>query len=394
MSNQEIDLNKIAESLDFKKIEEVLKTITKEAKNDIGNKLNLFIVGKSGVGKSTLINTVFGEDVAKTGSGKPVTQEIESYTKDNLTIYDTKGLELKGNEIEEIKEFLDNQKRKNAEDQIHIVWFCISESGRRIEDAEIELYNICKELDIPTMIIITKATQDKDVNGEKFSDKIKETFKIDDNFIQRIVAIETEDDDGNTIKPKNIDNLINKTYIILPEAQKKAFARKQKYDKDVRKKQLKEDTDLLVGRYSKAAAAVAATPMPFSDFALLLPTQIAMILHISKTYNLELNMENAEKIAIGLCSVCAAGYGLKLAVGGLLKFIPAIGTVAGAAFNSTVAFCGTKVMGTVYGAYLDDNFDNILDKCFNFEDVIDAIKLKYNESDIENIKKQISATEK
>ncbi|MCW0185703.1 DUF697 domain-containing protein [Campylobacter lari] len=212
--------------------------------------------------------------------------------------------------------------------------------------------------------------------------------------MQRIVAIETEDDDGNIIKPKNINDLINKTYIILPEAQKKAFARKQKYDKDVRKKQLKEDTELLVGRYSKAAAAVATTPMPFSDFALLLPTQIAMIVHISKTYNLELNMENAKKIAIGLGSVCAAGYGLKLAAGGLLKFIPAIGTVAGAVFNSTVAFCGTKVMGTVYGAYLDDNFDNILDKCFNFEDVVDTIKLKYNESDIENIKKQISATEK
>ncbi|MBF7045888.1 50S ribosome-binding GTPase [Campylobacter volucris] len=393
MSNQEIDLGKIVESLDFKTIEKTMKTITEEVKSDIGNKLNLFIIGKSGVGKSTLINTVFEKDVAKTGSGKPVTQEIESYTKDNLTIYDTKGLELKGNEIEEIKKFLDNQKQKNVEDQIHIVWFCISESGRRIEDVEIELYNVCKELDIPTMIVITKATQDK-VNGEKFSDKIKDTFKIDDNFMQRIVAIETEDDDGNTIKPKNINNLINKTYSILPEAQKKAFARKQKYDKDIRKKQLKEDTELLVGRYSKAAAVVAATPMPFSDFALLLPTQIAMIIHISKTYDLELNMEDAKKIAIGLCSVCAAGYGLKLAVGGLLKIIPAIGTVAGAAFNSTVAFTGTKIMGTVYGAYLDDNFDNILDKCFNFEDVADTIKLKYNESDIENIKNQISTTDK
>ncbi|MCW0185704.1 50S ribosome-binding GTPase [Campylobacter lari] len=114
MSNQEIDLNKIAESLDFKKIEEVFKTITEEVKSDIGNKLNLFIIGKTGVGKSTLINTVFGKDVAKTGSGKPVTQEIKSYTKDNLTIYDTKGLELKGNEIEEIKKFLDNQKQKKC----------------------------------------------------------------------------------------------------------------------------------------------------------------------------------------------------------------------------------------------------------------------------------------
>ncbi|WP_291951582.1 GTPase [Campylobacter sp.] len=389
--DKEIDLGKMFENLNFGKIQE----LEKEMEKDISNKLNLFIIGKSGVGKSSLINTIFGESVAKTGSGKPITQEIKAHHKNDLTIYDTKGLELEGNEIEKIKEFLNEQKHKNVEDQIHIVWFCISEPGRRVEDKEKELYDFCKKLEIPTMIIITKATQDKDDKGEKFSDKIKDIFNIiDDNYMQRVVAIKTEDDDGNIKEPKNINDLINKTYIILPEAQKKAFARKQKYDKDRRKKQLKEDTDLLVGRYSKIAAGLAATPIPFSDFAVLLPTQIAMIVHISKIYDLELNMENAKKIAIALCSVCAAGYGLKLAIGSTLKFIPGIGTAAGAAFNSTVAFCGTKVMGTVYGAYLDDNFDNILGKCFNFEDVVDTIKLKYNESDIENIKNQISTTEK
>ena len=37
------------------------------------NKLNIIVVGKSGVGKSTLINSVFREDLADTGIGRPVT---------------------------------------------------------------------------------------------------------------------------------------------------------------------------------------------------------------------------------------------------------------------------------------------------------------------------------
>ena len=38
-------------------------------------KTNILIAGKSGVGKSSLLNYIFGEEVAETGAGKPVTAE-------------------------------------------------------------------------------------------------------------------------------------------------------------------------------------------------------------------------------------------------------------------------------------------------------------------------------
>ena len=44
-------------------------------------KLNIIIVGKSGVGKSTLINSLFRGNFAETGLGRPVTDEIRKIEK-------------------------------------------------------------------------------------------------------------------------------------------------------------------------------------------------------------------------------------------------------------------------------------------------------------------------
>ena len=43
--------------------------------------LNIIVIGKSGVGKSTLINSLFRGDFAETGLGRPVTSEIRKKVK-------------------------------------------------------------------------------------------------------------------------------------------------------------------------------------------------------------------------------------------------------------------------------------------------------------------------
>ena len=56
---------------------------------------NLAIFGATGAGKSTLVNAVFGRDVADTGVGEPVTRGVDYHRRDDgfLGIFDSEGFE-------------------------------------------------------------------------------------------------------------------------------------------------------------------------------------------------------------------------------------------------------------------------------------------------------------
>ena len=120
-----------------------INEINKKIKN-LKN-LNIIVAGKTGVGKSTLINYIFREQLAETGIGKPVTQHIQRITKKDvpLTIYDTKGLELGRDTQKQIKaEIIDKIKEglyaKDENKCIHCIWYCINTASDRIEEDEIE----------------------------------------------------------------------------------------------------------------------------------------------------------------------------------------------------------------------------------------------------------------
>lgn len=92
---------------------------------------------------------------------------------------------------------------------------------------------------------------------------------------------------------------------------------------------------------SGAAAATAASPIPFSDAALLIPIQTTMITGLYKA-----NGANISRGVVdgALKATMISSLGKSLA-GNLLKLIPGVGTFVGGTLNAGVSVAFTEALG-------------------------------------------------
>ncbi|MET0695301.1 MAG: GTPase domain-containing protein, partial [Propionibacteriaceae bacterium] len=124
-------------------------------------RFNLVIFGKTGVGKSTLVNAIFGEDVARTGIGEPVTRGSHLYLDKvgHLGIIDTQGMEVgKDNKeiLSDLNSAIKDMRKMPLSDQIHVAWFCVRGMDRRFEDTEAEFIKRLDELNLPVIVVMTQ----------------------------------------------------------------------------------------------------------------------------------------------------------------------------------------------------------------------------------------------
>lgn len=132
--------------------------------------VNIIVMGKTGAGKSTLINSYLGEDIAPTGVGQAVTKENKVYEfidgkhKAKIRLLDTVGLELDckitQNTINNIEKHI--KEIGNNEDDITLVWFCVNQNSSRFENYEISLIrSLAVEKAIPFLIVLTQSYDDR-----------------------------------------------------------------------------------------------------------------------------------------------------------------------------------------------------------------------------------------
>ncbi|MCI9035563.1 MAG: DUF697 domain-containing protein [Lachnospiraceae bacterium] len=316
-------------------------------------KLNIIVVGKSGVGKSTLINSLFRESFAQTGLGRPVTNEIRKIEKKDypLAIYDTPGFELsKGQQSKVKEEIIDLISKgiasKDINEAIHCIWYCVNVGGNRtFDETEVawlkDLTESNKVAQVPIIVVLTQACPKKKAAEMK---SLVEKENLDIIKVVPVLAQDMDFDGEYVAQAYGLDKLIDIMSEALPDELQDTLQNIQKASLEAKKKYA----------HGVVATAVAAAfgegfaPIPFSDAILLIPTQVTMIASITVIFGLNISksfITGFVSSTIGAAGTTVLG---KTVVSNLLKLIPGVGTGVGGMISGTTAGLLTTALGEAY----------------------------------------------
>ncbi len=333
-----------------KMVQECMNAINERIRNL--KHLNIIVAGKTGVGKSTLINSIFREQLADTGIGMPVTTHMKQYSKKNfpLTIYDTRGFELGKEAQKEVKqEILDTIRRghaaKDVNQAVHCIWYCINTASDRIEPEEIDwLRDFAEEnktTQVPVILVLTKSFSKK--NAKQMRDYI-----LNENLsvcqVVPVLASDYEIDEDYVVKAYGLDTLIEIMAELLPDELQDTLQNVQIASLEQKKRR----AHAAVAAATTAAFGEGFVPVPFADAAMLVPTQVTMIASITAIFGLNIS----RSIITGFVSSTLGAGGATILgrtiVANLVKLLPGAGTAAGGMISGATAGLLTTALGEAY----------------------------------------------
>ena len=206
------------------KVDNLISILTQGKKHFQIKYLTVMVLGKSGVGKTSLINKILNIN-APTGEGKFVTKETTPYISNAmpfLRLVDTRGIEIAQQfgiqkMEEEAVKFIDEQlKTGNYNNYVHCIWYCVS--GKRFEDVEINALNRIRAFyqgnKIPIIMVYTQSVDEESI--ERLKKYILKS--IDCNDFVKVLAHDIKSVGHQVIKSFGIEELISKTLARCKEA--------------------------------------------------------------------------------------------------------------------------------------------------------------------------------
>lgn len=313
------------------------------------NKPNILLCGATGVGKSSLVNDLFGEHLAEVGEGEPVSRGVSLHTGDRLSVnlYDSEGYEI-GDEkqsyyIDEIISVIDKKSREhegNFKEYIHEVWYCISAANKRITDTDFSLLEKLLAKKVPVAVIFTQVDSVDQDELFALQNELKKKYPGINSFTYCVAENEQMREQLKEYIQK--DKLIDWALKNLDDSLKEGLM-SALYGCILKKKDYVSKK--IIPKYTASAVAAAANPIPMADAALLTPIQMGMTVHIINVYGLS-QIGGAVTCALETEVMTQIGRFLaKTLTGNILKLIPGIGDIAGGAINVAVATALTIALG-------------------------------------------------
>lgn len=304
---------------------------------------NILVIGNAGVGKSTLINAVLGEQVARTSYGtKGTTVKLEIYESEIIPfrLIDTIGFEpgffQRNRAINAVKDWGKDCAKVGKEDTgISVIWFCVEGTTSKLFSDTIRSLSRATAMwpSIPIIVVITKSYSEPDrerniqMVKEAFVEQKKKRYEKNLKGIIPVVAETFTLNDTAYAPPAGIDKLIELTNRLLPEGMKAA-------KKDLAAFRLNRKRVFaqgVVGAATAGAAVVGAVPFTIPDAAILTPLETAEVKSLGSIYEIK----NSNQLINSIIEAGTVGTAAKSAIN-LIKAIPGL-NIAAAVLNSIIA---------------------------------------------------------
>ena len=307
-------------------------------------KPNVVVIGNSGVGKSTLINSLFQSYVAETSIGEATTKQLRVYESEGLgfRIIDTIGFEPgllnQSKAISAIRKWSrDSIKNDDATHQINMIWYCIDGTSRKMFKKNIDMLAHATSVwkSVPIIVVITKSYSkpERAENVRMVYNAFKNHKKLSENLKAIVPVVATTykiDTDLNiNVTPDGLGELLTETVKFLPEGVNASIVDKNYFYLN----QKRAMAHSVVGASALAGLTVGLVPIPFPDGTILTPLEVGEIKSLSKIYGVEFD-KNTELIQT-IINAGTAGIIAKTALNAI-KAIPGL-NIAGDVLNGIVA---------------------------------------------------------